>query len=78
MRILMLLAAFVSLEPVSAQQASTITLSCNGSSKLTATSAVDLKPDPITYLGIIVKDADHTVTFANYVVPHHWHQRHSR
>ena len=51
------------------QQPSTITLACSGTSKLTATSAADLKPDPITNLGIIVNAADHTVTFANYVVP---------
>jgi hypothetical protein len=30
------------------QQGSTITLSCNGMSKFTATSAADMKPDPIT------------------------------
>lgn len=69
MRSLMLLAGLVLLAPVSAQQPSTITLSCNGTSKLTATAAVDLKPDPITSLGIIVNAADRTVTFANYVVP---------
>ena len=39
------------------QQGSTITLSCNGTSKLTATAAADLKPDPITNLGIIVNVA---------------------
>ena len=69
MRILMLLVAFVLLEPASAQQPNTITLSCNGTSKLTATSAADLKPDPIASLGIIVSAADRTVTFASYVVP---------
>jgi hypothetical protein len=55
--------------PAAAQQPNTITLSCNGAIKLTATSAADLKPDPITNLGIIVDTADRTVTFANYVVP---------
>jgi hypothetical protein len=51
------------------QQGSTITLSCNGTSKLTATAAADLKPDPITNLGIIVNVAEHTVTFMDYVTP---------
>ena len=51
------------------QQSSTITLSCNGTSKLTATAAADLKPDPITGLGIIINVADRTVRFENYVVP---------
>jgi hypothetical protein len=56
--------------PVGAQQQrSTITLSCNGTSKLTATAAADLKPDPITNLGIIVNFADRTVRFMDYVVP---------
>jgi hypothetical protein len=69
MRILIVLSALVLLAPVSAQQPTTITLACNGTSKLTATSAADLKPDPITNLGIIVNSADRTVTFAGYVVP---------
>jgi hypothetical protein len=56
------------LVPVRAEQ-TTITLSCNGTSKLTATAAADLKPDPITNLGIIVNSGDRTVTFASYVVP---------
>jgi hypothetical protein len=56
--------------PAQAQQSgSTITLSCNGTSKLTATAAADLKPDPITNLGIIVNVADRTVTFMDYVTP---------
>jgi hypothetical protein len=55
--------------PAKAQQGSTITLSCNGTSKLTATVAADLKPDPITNLGIIVNAANGTVTFMDYVTP---------
>jgi hypothetical protein len=51
------------------QQSSTITLSCNGTSKLTATSAADLKPDPITNLGIIVNVADRRATLMDYVTP---------
>lgn len=51
------------------QQGSTITLSCNGTSKLTATAAADLKPDPITNLGIIVNAANRTVTLGDYVTP---------
>jgi hypothetical protein len=52
-----------------AEQSNSITLSCNGTSKLMASSAADLKPDPITNLGIIVNVADHTVTFMDYVTP---------
>jgi hypothetical protein len=55
--------------PVNAQQGSTITLSCNGTDKLTATAAADLKPDPITNLGIIVNLANRTVTLNQYVIP---------
>jgi hypothetical protein len=51
------------------QQGSTITLSCNGSSKFTATAAEDLKPEPITNLGIIVNLTDRTVTLNQYVLP---------
>lgn len=51
------------------QQGSTITLSCNGTSKLMATAAADLKPEPITNLGIIVNTANRTVTFMDYVTP---------
>ena len=68
MRISILLMAVFLLAPVSAQQPSTITLSCNGTSKLTATAAANTNPDPISGLGIIVNAADRTVTFANYVV----------
>jgi hypothetical protein len=52
-----------------AQQQNLITLSCNGTSKLTATAAVDIKPDPITNLGIIVNVADRTVSFSDYITP---------
>jgi hypothetical protein len=56
--------------PAGAQeQTATITLSCNGTNKLTAMTAADQKPDPITNLGIIVNVADRTVTFSEYVVP---------
>ena len=41
----------------------------NGTSKLTATAAADVKPDPITNLGIIVNMADRTVTVMDYVTP---------
>lgn len=47
----------------------TITLSCDGMSKLMATSAGDLKPDPINQLGIIVNFTDRTVRFSDYVIP---------
>ncbi len=51
-----------------AQQPNLITLSCNGTSK-SATAAADVKPDPITNLGIIVNMADRTVTLMDYVTP---------
>lgn len=56
--------------PAQAQQSgSTITLSCNGTSKLMATAAADLTPESIKNLGIIVNVADRTVTFMDYVMP---------
>jgi hypothetical protein len=55
--------------PANAQQGSTITLSCNGTGKLTATAAEDSEPDPITNLGIIVNLANRTVTLHQYVLP---------
>jgi hypothetical protein len=64
-----LAAAAMTLPADAQQQGSAITLSCNGTSKLTATAAADLKPDPITNLGIIVNVADRTVTFMDYVTP---------
>jgi hypothetical protein len=62
-------AFLLSLVPVHAQQQTSITLACNGTSKLTATAAADLKPDPITNLGIIVNATDRTVSFSDYVTP---------
>jgi hypothetical protein len=55
--------------PADAQQGSTITLSCNGTSQYTATAAADQKPDPVTNLGIIVNLANRTVTLNQYVLP---------
>ncbi|MDA9391456.1 hypothetical protein WN73_12475 [Bradyrhizobium sp. CCBAU 45394] len=54
---------------VAQQQGTTITLSCNGTSKFTATSAADLKPDPVTNLGIIVNAGNRTVSFLDNVIP---------
>jgi hypothetical protein len=51
------------------QQPSSIILSCNGTSKLTAVTTADVKPDSITNLGIMVNLADRTVTFMDYVAP---------
>jgi hypothetical protein len=45
------------------QQPSSVILSCNGTSKLTA----NVKLDSITNLGITVNLADRTVTFMDYV-----------
>jgi hypothetical protein len=65
----MKLSSLLALAAKAQQQGSTITLSCNGTSKFTATSAADLKPDPVTDLGIIVNGANHTVTFGDDVIP---------
>ena len=54
--------------PVSAQQPSTITLSCNGTSKY-MTAGDDTRPDPITNLGMIVNFSERTVTFSSYHIP---------
>jgi hypothetical protein len=63
-------AALLLILPLAPAHAQTpITLSCNGTSKLTATSAADLKPDPITNVGIIVNVADRTVAFLDYITP---------
>ena len=51
------------------QQQGSIFLSCNGTNKLTAITAADVKPDSITNLSIIVNLADRTVTFMDYVTP---------
>jgi hypothetical protein len=69
MRFAFLLILAVTLPAKAQQQGSTITLSCNGTSKFTATSAEDMKPDPITNLGIIVNVANRTVTFSDNVLP---------
>lgn len=69
MRFAFLLFLALTLPAKAQQQGSTITLSCSGTSKLTATAAADLKPDPITNLGIIVNPANRTVTFMDYVTP---------
>jgi hypothetical protein len=52
-----------------AQQSNSITLSCNGTNILTAVSAADVKPDPITKLGVIVDFATKQVHFMDYKVP---------
>ncbi len=64
-----LLLAALTLAPVRAQQQNTITLSCNGTSKLMVAVAAEFKPEPISNLGIIVNFADRTVTFSDYVMP---------
>jgi hypothetical protein len=64
-----LIAAALMLPADAQQQGSTITLSCDGTSKLTATAAAGLNPEPITKLGIIVNAADRTITFMDYVTP---------
>jgi hypothetical protein len=69
MRFAFLLFLALTLPAKAQQQGSTITLSCNGTAKLTATAAADLKPDPVTNLGIIANAANHTVTFGDYVIP---------
>jgi hypothetical protein len=53
--------------PVQAQQENTITLSCNGTAKLTA--AADVKPDPVKGLGIVVSASERTVSFQGWTVP---------
>ena len=65
----MLSAAALMLPADAQQQGSTITLSCNGTSKFTATATADLKPEPVTNLGIIVNMANRTVTFNDSVIP---------
>jgi hypothetical protein len=62
------LLSILPLLPVQAQQQNSITLSCNGTSKL-MTASDDMKPDPITSLGIIVNLSERTVSFSGYTVP---------
>src|SRR5262245_39418221 len=64
-----LAAAALTLSAGAQKQGSTITLSCNGTSKLMATAAADQPPLPIANLGIIVNVTDRTVTFNDYVMP---------
>jgi hypothetical protein len=59
------LLAALPLLPVRAQQPSSITLSCSGTSKLMM-APEDTKPDPVTNVGMIVNFADRTVTFDSY------------
>jgi hypothetical protein len=56
------------LMPAAAQQPTTITLSCNGTSKL-MTAGDDTKPNPITNLGMIVNFGERTVSFMSYHIP---------
>lgn len=56
------------LVPVAAQQPTSITLSCNGTSKLMM-AGDDTKPDPVTNLGMIVNFGERTVSFLSYHIP---------
>jgi hypothetical protein len=56
------------LVPVRAQQLTSITLSCSGTSKL-MTAGDDAKPDPVTNVGMIVNFSERTVTFESYHIP---------
>ena len=67
MRFAFLLCFALALPAKAQQQGSTITLSCDGTSKPIAVSGAE--PDPITNLGIIVNGADRTVTFTDHVTP---------
>jgi hypothetical protein len=69
MRFAVLLLLALTLPANAQQQGPTITLSCNGTAKFTATAAADLKPDPVTNLGIIANATNHTVAFMGYVIP---------
>ncbi|MFY9957732.1 hypothetical protein [Bradyrhizobium sp.] len=60
--------AVLPIAAVGAQQPTSITLSCNGTSKL-MTAGDDTKPDPITNLGMIVNFSERTVTFNSYRIP---------
>ena len=62
------LLAALSLVPVQGQQPTSITLSCNGTSKL-MTASDDAKPDPVTNVGMIVNFQERTVTFNSYRIP---------
>jgi hypothetical protein len=56
------------LVPVRAQQPTSITLSCSGTSKL-MTAGDDTKPDPVTNLGMIVNFGERTVSFLSHHIP---------
>jgi hypothetical protein len=56
------------LTAVVAQQPTSITLSCSGTSKL-ITAGEDTKPDPVTNLGMIVNFGERTVSFLSYHIP---------
>ena len=62
------LLSILPLLPVQAQQQNSITLSCNGTSKL-MTAGDDTKPDPVTNLGMIVNFGERTVSFESYHIP---------
>jgi hypothetical protein len=66
--VLIVLVVALPLAPVAAQQPTSITLSCNGTSKL-MTAGDDTKPDPITNLGMIVNFGERTVSFQSYRIP---------
>ena len=62
------LLAALPLSAVGAQQPTSITLSCSGTSKL-MTAGDDTKPDPVTNFGMIVNFAKRIVTFNSYRIP---------
>jgi hypothetical protein len=66
--VLMGLLAAMPLTSVAAQQPPSITLSCSGTSKL-MTAGDDIKPDPVTNVGMIVNFSERTVTFDSYRIP---------
>ena|ERR1700722_2096566 len=55
--------------PVKAQQQRTISLSCDGTSRLTAPDAADINPDPIKERGIVVSLSNRTVSFGGFALP---------
>jgi len=62
------LLAALPLTAVGAQQPTSITLSCSGTSKSMVASD-DVKPDPVTNLGMIVNFGERTVSFLSYRIP---------
>ena len=67
-RIYVALLGALPLSAVGAQQPTTITLSCSGTSKCMM-AGDDIKPDPIPTIGMIVNFAERTVTFNSYRIP---------